>query len=307
MLFTTILYIVDGTLIQLNKKYIQDEKKEKQITRKNRLWEEISNIILIIIFGMIWICLAIKFNAVSLILNIVYYGGCIALYTSILINVLMKEKAETITSMELQVLTLIPLLVTSLYNLLEKSIINYEIFSNCIMEVFIFKNIVKYFVIIFFISMDIFILFKELQQYMEHKNKKIKAKNSDYELFEILSYEYNNSKGKKGIRFIGGYIKDISIAICKLINSLLYIYIGNVIRFIFIVLKKLVKKITQNFSMYVIIVKTFNISLIISLLITYYKLLIDYNNNTKLELYSVIITAIIIPSVLEIIGDLKNK
>lgn len=306
MLFTIILYIIDGTLIQLNKKNIQDEKKEKQIIRKNRLWEEISNIILIIILGMIWICLAIKFNAVSLIFNIVYYGGCIALYTSILINILLKEKAETITSMELQALTLIPLLVTTLYNLLEKSIINHEIFSNCIMEVFIFKNIVKYFVIIFFISMDIFILFKELQQYMEYKNKKRKAKNSDYELFDIFSYEYNNSKGKKGIRFIRGYIKDIFIAICKLISSLLYIYIWNVIRFIFIVLKKLVKKITQNFSMYVIIVKTFNISLIISLLITYYKLLIDYNN-IKLELYSVIITAIIIPSVLEIIGDLKNK
>ena len=59
--------------------------------------------------------------------------------------------------------------------------------------------------------------------------------------------------------------------------------------------------------MYVIIVKTFNISLIISLLITYYKLLINYNDSINIELYSIIITAIIIPIILEIIGDLKNK
>ena len=59
--------------------------------------------------------------------------------------------------------------------------------------------------------------------------------------------------------------------------------------------------------MYVIVLKTFNISLIISLLLTYNKVLINYqiSNNTT-EMYSIIITVIIIPNIMEIINELKK-
>lgn len=256
---------------------------------------------------IIFIIIIVKFNIIAVAFNIIYYGGSISLYSFLLMNILLKDK--NITGMELQALILIPLLVTSCYNILGNTINDLKIFDNYVIEVFIFKNIVKYFTVFFFIAMDIFIFFKELQQYLENKNefknnKKNKAKYVD---LNVLNHEYANTKGKKGILFLLGYIHDLINLFFKIILSILYVYIFNGIRFAYVVLKKFAKKITQNFSMYVIIVKTFNISLIISLLITYYKLLINYNDSINIELYSIIITAIIIPIILEIIGDLKNK
>ncbi len=308
MLFTLILYIIDATLIQINEKNNKAEKMEKANIKK---WETISNLIVITSLLIIFIIIIVKFNIIAVAFNIIYYGGSISLYSFILMNILLKDKNKdkNITGMELQALILIPLLVTSCYNILGNTINDLKIFDNYVIEVFIFKNIVKYFTVFFFIAMDIFIFFKELQQYLENKNefknnKKNKAKYID---LNVLNHEYANTKGKKGILFLLGYIHDLINLFFKIILSILYVYIFNGIRFAYVVLKKFAKKITQNFSMYVIIVKTFNISLIISLLITYYKLLINYNDSINIELYSIIITAIIIPIILEIIGDLKNK
>ena len=308
MLFTLILYIIDATLIQINEKNNKAEKMEKANIKK---WETISNLIVITSLMIIFIIIIIKFNIIAVAFNIIYYGGSISLYSFLLMNILLKDKNKdkNITEMELQALILIPLLVTSCYNILGNTINDLKIFDNYVIEVFIFKNIVKYFTVFFFIAMDIFIFFKELQQYLENKNefknnKKNKAKYID---LNVLNHEYANTKGKKGILFLLGYIHDLINLFFKIILSILYVYIFNGIRFAYVVLKKFAKKITQNFSMYVIIVKTFNISLIISLLITYYKLLINYNDSINIELYSIIITAIIIPIILEIIGDLKNK
>ena len=274
-------------------------------------WETISNLIVITSLLIIFIIIIVKFNIIAVAFNIIYYGGSISLYSFLLMNILLKDKNKdkNITGMELQALILIPLLVTSCYNILGNTINDLKIFDNYVIEVFIFKNIVKYFTVFFFIAMDIFIFFKELQQYLENKNEfknnnKNKAKYID---LNVLNHEYANTKGKKGILFLLGYIHDLINLFFKIILSILYVYIFNGIRFAYVVLKKFAKKITQNFSMYVIIVKTFNISLIISLLITYYKLLINYNDSINIELYSIIITAIIIPIILEIIGDLKNK
>ena len=308
MLFTLILYIIDATLIQINEKNNKAEKMKKANIKK---WETISNLIVITSLLIIFIIIIVKFNIIAVAFNIIYYGGSISLYSFILMNILLKDKNKdkNITGMELQALILIPLLVTSCYNILGNTINDLKIFDNYVIEVFIFKNIVKYFTVFFFIAMDIFIFFKELQQYLENKNefknnKKNKAKYID---LNVLNHEYANTKGKKGILFLLGYIHDLINLFFKIILSILYVYIFNGIRFAYVVLKKFAKKITQNFSMYVIIVKTFNISVIISLLITYYKLLINYNDSINIELYSIIITAIIIPIILEIIGDLKNK
>lgn len=53
--------------------------------------------------------------------------------------------------------------------------------------------------------------------------------------------------------------------------------------------------------------KTFSISVIVSLSMTYYKLLNLYNDNIITEFYAVIITTIIIPIILNIIADLKKE
>ena len=51
-------------------------------------------------------------------------------------NILLKDK--NITGMELQALILIPLLVTSCYNILGNTINDLKIFDNYVIEVFIY-------------------------------------------------------------------------------------------------------------------------------------------------------------------------
>ena len=53
--------------------------------------------------------------------------------------------------------------------------------------------------------------------------------------------------------------------------------------------------------------KTFSISVIASLLITYYKLLNSYSEDIVTEFYVVIITTIIIPIILNIVAELKKN
>lgn len=198
-------------------------------------WETISNLIVITSLLIIFIIIIVKFNIIAVAFNIIYYGGSISLYSFLLMNILLKDK--NITGMELQALILIPLLVTSCYNILGNTINDLKIFDNYVIEVFIFKNIVKYFTVFFFIAMDIFIFFKELQQYLENKNefknnKKNKAKYVD---LNVLNHEYANTKGKKGILFLLGYIHDLINLFFKIILSILYVYIFNGIRFAYVV------------------------------------------------------------------------
>lgn len=74
-----------------------------------------------------------------------------------------------------------------------------------------------------------------------------------------------------------------------------------------ILIKTLLTKLTNNFSINVIIIKNFNIALIISLLITHYNLLNLYKENAITDFYGVIITTIIIPSILNIISERKEN
>ena len=53
--------------------------------------------------------------------------------------------------------------------------------------------------------------------------------------------------------------------------------------------------------------KTFSLSVIASLLITYYKLLNSYSEDIVTEFYAVIITTIIIPIILNIVAELKKN
>jgi len=66
-------------------------------------------------------------------------------------------------------------------------------------------------------------------------------------------------------------------------------------------------KLTNNFSMNIIIIKTFNFTLIISLLSTYYNLLNQYKENAITAFYDGIIVTIIIPSILNIFTNLKEN
>lgn len=59
--------------------------------------------------------------------------------------------------------------------------------------------------------------------------------------------------------------------------------------------------------MNIIIIKTFNFTLIISLLSTYYNLLNQYKENAITAFYDGIIVTIIIPSILNIFTNLKEN
>lgn len=200
-------------------------------------------------------------------------------------------------------ITMLPNIFFILYNSQNNYIIfwNKYIKANSIEYFIIVKNL-KYFMLIFFLTMNVFLIIMELQELITIKkiNKRIN------ESFDPDKFIYVNSRGKKGIKFLFNYIKDISILIkmflCSCINRLFkypIIYVCKVI-------KVFLKKITDDFSVYIIITKAFMISTVISLLLTYHKLLVNYGDNTIVNMYSVIITTIIIPIIMNIVSDLKN-
>lgn len=301
--FTIIMYVINEILILKNESNIKNDENEKNEFKKIKRWEIFSNFAIMVLFLTIIIFLVIKFNWLAIGYNIIYYGGCALIYSFILINILLKNKEEKISSYELRALMLIPLLIVSVYDIFGKEL---QVLTSGTIEMFIIKNIIKYFIGIFFIFMDIFIFLMQIKQFLELKNKNKQKVEKDEIKFNIIDFEYINAKGKKGIYFLKGYIKDIKRLLLNIIKAGLY-NVGNVFLFIFIISKKFIKKITGNFSMYVIVLKTFNISLIISLLLTYNKVLINYqiSNNTT-EMYSIIITVIIIPNIMEIINELKK-
>lgn len=301
--FTIIMYVINEFFILKNESDIKNGENEKSEVQKIKKWEFISNIMIIILLLIIIIILIIKFNWLAIGYNIIYYGGCILIYSFILINILLKNKEENISEIELRALILMPVLIITFYDVFGKEL---QFLTSGTIEMFIIKNIIKYFICIFFIFMDIFIFLMQIKKFLELKNKnKPKVEKSEIK-FNIIDFEYTNAKGKKGICFLKEYIKDIIKLLFNILKVFLY-NIGNIFLFIFIISKKFIKKITNNFSMYVIILKTFNISLIISLLLTYNKELINYqNSNNIVEMYSIIITVIIIPNIMEIINELKK-
>lgn len=305
LIFTIILlYVINEIFFAINK---EDEKKENESKNniKFKKWETISNVTILIVLALLFICFIIKYKIFSVVFTAIYYSSVILIYVFILINTLLKGKNVKISYNELHALTIIPILIIGAYNLFGKYLNYHKWLDSNLIGIFILKNIVKYFFISFFIAMYIFILFREVYKLIKRKkgnNKKINFDNS----FKLLEYEYKNTKGKKGVKAITGFIKDVCILIVKYVISIFNLYILNIIKFIILVFDKILKKITQSYSMYVIIIKTFNISLIASLLITYYNLLVNYSNNIVVEIYSVVITTIIIPIILETINELKS-
>jgi len=303
-----VLYIIDSCLIGINDNYYNRLEKE-EITKKAQKWENISNLIIMLIVFSIIIIMCIKISTFAIAFYIGAYGLSFALYISILINILLK-KEKNIFSDELKIIVATPIVLILVYEFIGNNIPNLlSVVEKYTIELFILKNIVKYFVVTFFISMDIFIFIKELYLFIKFKRKNKKECNNKkvFEKFDVLEYEYSNCKNKKRIGFVIGYIKDVIIFFYKLIIVQLLSYIYNVCVYILLVLRKIIKRLTNEFSMYAIIVKTFYISSIISMLITYYLLLVDYKENNIVEVYSVIITTIIIPIMIEIIGDLKQE
>ena len=221
-----------------------------------------------------------------------------------LINILIKKDDNKITKSELSYLTIIPAMFSMLYNTkISQEILNIvrNAYGESIIYFIIVQNI-KCFILIFFITINFFLILLELKDIV-HINKKEK---NNIE-FDDYTYVYKNARGKQGVTFFINYIKDILVFTKLKLNSIIQGIYVNSIKYILKVFTKFLKKLTNNFSIYVVIIKTFSISIIISLLSTYYKLLNICREDIITDFYAVIITATIIPIILNIIADLKKK
>lgn len=309
-MFNIILVIIALLSLIYNFLLIFDKSEVEECKEKNKVkvkrWEKIITFTTITIVLSIILFFFFKYPQISSVYGFIFYFTLALLYISILINILLKKQNDKISNKELNYITAIPGIVCMLYNTgFCKNIINIlnTNFKNNLVYMIIIKNL-KYFFAIFFVFLLILLTCVKLKEYI-HIKKEFKLR---YEEFSEENYIYINARGKKGFKFVIYLIKDTWILIkSKLLSIVQGIYINSFI-YVYRIIKKYIKRITNNFSIHVIITKTFSISLIISMLITYYKLLIIYgSDNIILNFYSIIITTIIIPIILNIIADLKKE
>lgn len=299
-----ILYLIENSKIKNEKeKNVELNKNKIKNSPTTKKWERITTKCIYILF--------ISFHVFSIIINtkfsfIYYYGYYITLflsYLSILVNILLNKRGTT-SNEKLLFLVNTPgifyilstaTIINKLKNMISINTILYYIFSQT----------VKNFIILFFLILDITLILLKLKAILQKKSSTKKQKKDSY--ICMNPYIYANARNKKGIVFLINYLKDILIFIkLSLILIIQYCY-NYTIKQLIILIKTLLIKLTNNFSINVIIIKTFNIALIISLLMTYYNLLNLYRENAITDFYGVIITTIIIPNILNIFTDLKEK
>lgn len=299
--FIAISSIIYNILLIINKPH--EEVTELKKVEKLKKWEKITTFFVMTCLLSIILYFILKFKQILNIYSFIYYATIFCIYISILMNILLKKDDKKITKDELSRLTILPCIFAILFN---TSIGQYffriikDIYGNSILY-YILKQNTKYFILFFFSMINFFLILLQIKD-MVH----IKKREKKYILFDE-DYIYKNARGKNGINFIKNYFKDICIFIkLKIIAIVQGVYV-NSFKYIFQVFIKILKKLTNNFSVYVIIMKTFSISVIASLLITYYKLLNSYSEDIVTEFYAVIITTIIIPIILNIVAELKKN
>lgn len=306
-----ILDIIYYILYAITEKSNSNEMKNNTKNIQEKWWESLSTFIVHLIFWSIVVFIAIKFYTLSILYSFIYYAVLFIIYVNAIIRVMQKNN-EGITEKELSYFAIIPGIFGILYNTkISQDILKFfdNIFGLSI-EYFMIKDLVKNFILVFFLTIIIFLILIKLKKILKIKHKLDIDKlwvNAD----ETIYYQYKNARNKKGTQFIKNYFKDIFFLFKTIveynIRKSLYYILGSIEISVKLMIKFL-RKFTENFSMNVIIIKTFNISVIASLLITYYNLLIRFSReHTLIDIYSVIMTAIIIPIILNIISELKHK
>ena len=298
-----ILYFIENSKIknakEENAELNKNKIKNSPITKK---WERITTNCIVILFISLYVFSIIINKKFS---SIYYYCYNITLFLlpiSILVNVLSNKRGTT-SNEKLLFLVNTPgifyiLSTTPIINKLKSMIsINNILY-------YIFSQTAKNFLILFFLILDITLILLKLKTILQISSTK-KQKKDRYK--NIYPYIFANARNKKGIVFLINYLKDILIFIKLLFISIIKYYYSYTIKQPIILIKTLLIKLTNNFSINVIIIKNFNIALIISLLITHYNLLNLYKENAITDFYGVIITTIIIPSILNIFTDRKEK
>ena len=298
-----ILYFIENSKIKNEKeKNVELNKNKIQNLPTTKKWERITTNCIVILLISLYVFSIIINKKFSSIYYYGYYITLLLLPISILVNVLSNKRGTT-SNEKLLFLVNTPgifyiLSTTPIINKLKSMIsINNILY-------YIFSQTAKNFLILFFLILDITLILLKLQTILQISSTK-KQKKDRYKY--IYPYIFANARNKKGIVFLINYLKDILIFIKLLFISMIKYYYSYTIKQPIILIKTLLTKLTNNFSINVIIIKTFNIALIISLLITHYNLLNLYKENAITDFYGVIITTIIIPSILNIFTDRKEK
>lgn len=298
-----ILYFIENSKIKNEKeKNVELNKNKIQNLPTTKKWERITTNCIVILLISLYVFSIIINKKFSSIYYYGYYITLLLLPISILVNVLSNKRGTT-SNEKLLFLVNTPgifyiLSTTPIINKLKSMIsINNILY-------YIFSQTAKNFLILFFLILDITLILLKLKTILQISSTK-KQKKDRYKY--IYPYIFANARNKKGIVFLINYLKDILIFIKLLFISMIKYYYSYTIKQPIILIKTLLTKLTNNFSINVIIIKTFNIALIISLLITHYNLLNLYKENAITDFYGVIITTIIIPSILNIFTDRKEK
>ena len=298
-----ILYFIENSKIKNEKeKNVELNKNKIQNLPTTKKWERITTNCIVILLISLYVFSIIINKKFSSIYYYGYYITLLLLPISILVNVLSNKRGTT-SNEKLLFLVNTPgifyiLSTTPIINKLKSMIsINNILY-------YIFSQTAKNFLILFFLILDITLILLKLKTILQISSTK-KQKKDRYK--NIYPYIFANARNKKGIVFLINYLKDILIFIKLLFISMIKYYYSYTIKQPIILIKTLLTKLTNNFSINVIIIKNFNIALIISLLITHYNLLNLYKENAITDFYGVIITTIIIPSILNIFTDRKEK
>lgn len=290
--------------ISKNKKNENIELKRTKIIIKTKKWERITTISILVVLFILFLFISLINKTFYSIYSFIYYIVLLIIYLLSLLNVLLNKKTKT-SNKQLVLLINTPAAVNLLLNTAIINKLKNMISINTILY-YIFSQTIKNFIILFFFILDITLILLKLKTMLQKLSTKKQKQKQDIDV-GINSYIYVNARNKKGIAFLINYIKDILIFIkLYFIMIIKYCYNGTIKKLI-IIIKILLIKLTNNFSINIIIIKTFNISIIISLLITYYNLLNQYRENVITDFYSVVITTIIIPSILNIISDRKEN
>ena len=288
--------------ISKNKKDENIELKRTKIIIKTKKWERITTISILVLLFILFLFISLINKTFYSIYSFIYYIVLLIIYLLSLSNVLLNKKTKT-SNEQLVLLINTPTAVNLLLNTAIINKLKNMISINTILY-YIFSQTIKNFIILFFLILDITLILLKLKTILQTLSTKKQKQDIDV---CINSYIYVNARNKKGISFFINYIKDILIFIKLYFIMIIKYCYNHTIKKLIIIIKTLIIKLTNNFSINIIIIKTFNISLIISLLITYYNLLNQYRENIITDFYSVVITTIIIPIILNIISDLKEK
>ena len=206
-----VLTIIYNILLIFDKNFnINMYEQQKKVKLKK--WEKVTTFCVMTVLFSIILYISISNKNIRNVYSFIYYLTIFSFYISMLVNIILKKDDKKISKRELSILTLIPAIFVSLYNFpIGRDLIETikKICNNFIIYYILAQNI-KYFLIIFFMTMDIFLVIVELKSLLT--NDKRKKQKNDFSFDEDL-YVYKNARGEKGFLFFINYVKDIVILI----------------------------------------------------------------------------------------------